>query len=396
MEDPYSHLAAQLLQPLLDTYEIELVTHLVAGPSGKNAPEPELLLDYARYDCGTVAPHYDLHFPVAAASPAAALRDQAIRILAMTPSAKFPRVAVSVGRALWAGDLDQLNALGERADCASIEQALRKVESGSERRARLGHYSGAMFYYAGEWYWGADRLYHLENRLIELGARRDSGARLLLPRPAIESGTLRDDGSLTLEFYPSLRSPYTSIIFDQTVDLAREMQVKLVVRPVLPMVMRGVPATVQKGRYIMFDTAREGETLGLEWGQACDPIGDPVRRAYSLYPWACEQDRGIALLSSFLHAAFFQGINTNTDAGMRRVVENAGLDWESAAAIMGNSDWEEELESNRLAMYEFGSWGVPSFRVLDENGQVVLGCWGQDRLWLVARVIQQAVKRRSG
>ena len=47
VEDAYSHLAAQLLQPLLDTYEIELVTQLVAGPSGKNAPEPELLLDYA-------------------------------------------------------------------------------------------------------------------------------------------------------------------------------------------------------------------------------------------------------------------------------------------------------------------------------------------------------------
>ena len=394
MEDPYSQLAAQLLQALLDTYEIELVSHLVSGPSGDNAPEPDLLLEYARYDCGMVAPHYDLQFPVDAKAPSVELLGQATRILATVEAAGFPQLAVSVGAALWADDARQLSELGRRIGLASAEEAQQKVARGTARRASLGHYSGAMFYYGGEWYWGADRLYHLENRLTELGARRAGGSQLLLPRPGLEHGSLKDDGSLTLEIYPSLRSPYTSIIFDRAVELGRSMQVNLEIRPVLPMVMRGVPATRQKGFYIMSDTAREGETLGLKWGHACDPIGNPVRRAYSLYPWACGQNKGIELLSSFLQAAFFEGINTNSTAGMRQVVENAGLDWDRASAIIGNTDWEEELENNRLRMYEFGSWGVPSFRVLDENGQVLLACWGQDRLWLVARVIQEALKRR--
>jgi len=218
---------------------------------------------------------------------------------------------------------------------------------------------------------------------------------LIFPRPEIEFGPLRDDGQLTFEIYPSLRSPYTSLIFDHAVRLARETGVRMVIRPVLPMVMRGVPATRQKGFYIFSDAAREARALGLSWGTIYDPIGDPVRNAYSLYPWAKSQGREAELLSSFLHAAFFDGVNTNNDRGMKVVVENAGLSWAEAREILGNRDWEEALEENRLAMYDFGSWGVPSFRLLDDKGSEVLGLWGQDRLWLFSREIQRLLRERG-
>jgi 2-hydroxychromene-2-carboxylate isomerase len=77
---------------------------------------------------------------------------------------------------------------------------------------------------------------------------------------------------------------------------------------------------------------------------------------------------------------------------MRSVVEKAGLSWEEARGVMGNRDWEDELEANRLAMYEFGSWGVPSYRLRDARGNPVLGVWGQDRLWLVSREIQRLLR----
>lgn len=62
---------------------------------------------------------------------------------------------------------------------------------------------------------------------------------------------------------------------------------------------------------------------------------------------------------------------------------------------MGNRDWEDELEENRLAMYGFGSWGVPSFRLLDESGEPLLALWGQDRLWLFSREIQRLLRERA-
>jgi len=395
VEDGYSHLAAQLLRPLIERYDVELVCHLVTVVNDQNLPEPDLLLPLSRYDSAKVAPHYGLRFPEGAGPPEPAHVKLAERILAAVDPKSFPEVAVAVGDALWSGSGEDLAALAERYGSSDEATAETRIREGTERRSRLGHYSAAMFHYGGDWYWGADRFYHLEKRLRRFGACRDSAPDLVCPRPPIEAGPLTDDGSLTFELYPSLRSPYTSIIFDKAVQLARDTGVKLVVRPVLPMVMRGVPATRQKGMYIFSDTGREAAELGLDWGRFHDPIGAPVRNCYSLYPWARQLGRGTELLSSFLRAAFFDGVNTNNDRGMQTVVENAGLSWEDARAIIGNRDFEDELEANRLAMYGFGSWGVPSFRLLDSEGNPALALWGQDRLWLFAREIQRLLRQRQ-
>ncbi len=392
VEDGYSHLAAQLLRPLVEKYDVELVCHLVTVARDQNLPEPDLLLPLSRYDSAKVAPHYGLRFPDAAAPPEPEQVKLAERILAAVSQDAFPEAAVAVGDALWNGVAAELSALAERYGSSDQNTSDTRVRQGTELRSKLGHYSAAMFHYGGEWYWGADRIHHLETRLIGYGARSDAGSDLICARPAIEAGPLKDNGSLTFEIYVSLRSPYTSIIFDEAVQLAKDTGVELVMRPVLPMVMRGVPATRQKGLYIFSDTAREAAAMGLDWGKMYDPIGEPTRNCYSLYPWARERGKGIELLSSFLRAAFYDGVNTNNDRGMRIVVENAGLSWPEAKAIMGNRDFEDELEANRLSMYQFGSWGVPSFRLLDAAGNEALALWGQDRLWLFAREIQRLLR----
>jgi 2-hydroxychromene-2-carboxylate isomerase len=129
--------------------------------------------------------------------------------------------------------------------------------------------------------------------------------------------------------------------------------------------------------------------VGTPYGNFSDPIGDPVRRAYSLYPWATEQGKGAEFISNFLSCAFAQGVNTNRESGLKIVVEQAGLDWNTAKDLVGKPGWELSLEENRLAMYEAGLWGVPSFRLLNADGEQVLALWGQDRLWLFAREIQR-------
>ena len=45
--------------------------------------------------------------------------------------------------------------------------------------------------------------------------------------------------AIQLEFYPSLRSPYTAIAMDRVLELCRRLPVDLVLRPVLPMEMPG-------------------------------------------------------------------------------------------------------------------------------------------------------------
>ena len=394
VEDGYSHLAAQALIALTERYDIELRCHLVAGPSGDNKVEPELLIKLSQYDASFIAPHYGLEAPGANVLPdrkAIELAESILTapILQGQASADFAALVTAVGAALWSGDQVALNTLAEQHGYASAQQRQDCIALGNARRAELKHYSGAMFYYAGEWYWGVDRLHYLEARLADLGADASPDALLLMPRIEVEAGKHKDNGSLTLEIYPSLRSPYTAVVFDQTLKLAEATGVNLVVRPVLPMVMRGVPATREKGMYIFTDATREARSAGVPFGCFRDPIGEPARNCYSLYPWACEQGRGNQLVSSFLSAAFAEGINTNNAHGLKQVVENAGLDWSVAKTLVGKTGWQALLESNRLAMYKAGLWGVPSFRLLNKRGESVLALWGQDRLWLVAREIER-------
>jgi len=352
-DDGYSQLAAQMLPRLVDCYDIDIICHSVTASSDNNVPEPELLLKYAYDDASRIAPYYGLEV-LKGSVPVALLELQKLY-----------------------GD-------------AGKGALLKGLESGNKRRKELGHYLGAMFYYEGEWYWGVDRLYHLENRLKELGAAKKPEAPSLAPRPSVEIGDVKDNGSLTLEVYLSLRSPYTAIAFNRVVTLAENTGVKLVVKPVLPMVMRGVPVTHEKGLYIFKDAAREALDVGVPYGNFYDPIGDPVKHCYSLYLWASQQGKGVALISAFLKAAFVMGINTNNNRGMKKVVTMAGLDWTEARPHIGVDDsWQDMLEENKLAMYGFGLWGVPSFRLLDKNGKEVIALWGQDRLWLVAREIKR-------
>ncbi|MEP3466078.1 MAG: DsbA family protein, partial [Parasphingorhabdus sp.] len=263
------------------------------------------------------------------------------------------------------------------------------LDKGDERLAELGHYSGATFYYAGEWYWGVDRLFHLEQRLRDLGICKEPSLPFICPRPDIDVSGV-DASKLTLDFYPSLNSPYTSIIYDRTIALKNECGIQFNHKPVLPMIMRGVPATRAKGMYIIFDTKREGEFLGVPFGPMITPIGEPTRQAYSLLPWAMERGKDEALMSSLLAHAFSKGVPLHTKKGMKRAVEAAGLDWNEASKHLGNNDWKAMVERHQDEMVDgLGLWGVPSYRLSGDDGEPDIAVWGQDRLWLIAAEIRR-------
>lgn len=402
--DGYSHLAVQLLAKIQVRYNVELRCHLVSESLGANLPEPQLLSKLSCYDANQIASHYGLEAPKklnnnseTTASPLCIA--QAESILAGFSNEDFITHGATVNAALWRDDHKGLQQLSQQFGEATKEQTAEAIQAGNDRRAQLKHYSGAMFFYGDEWYWGVDRLYHLEKRLGELGLDSTPGQPLLAPRKNIVNGPLNASNSaalsrqLTLVIYPSLRSPYTAVAFDQSVKLANDLDVKLQLRPVLPMVMRGVPATMEKGKYILFDTGREARAAGVPFGPCADPIGEPTRRAYSLYPWAEEQGKAVEFVSAFLRCAWVDAINTNTNKGMQEVVERAGLNWSIAKKLIGQSGWEAVIEENRQAMYELGLWGVPSYQLLDEHNHTVLALWGQDRLWLVSKLIQEQLKR---
>jgi 2-hydroxychromene-2-carboxylate isomerase len=393
LDDPYSQLAAQALPELVRRYDVELVPHLVGPPSDAAAPERGRLADFARRDAADVAPGYGLRFPAGAGAPSPEGLELAARTLAPAlATGAFAGLAARVGDALWRDDRHALDALAREAGVTDVAAARAAVEAGSRRRDQLGHYLGAMLHYAGEWYWGVDRLHHLERRLRALGLAREAGSSDWIaprPDPSEEPGPASRE-RLTLECYLSLRSPYTAIAMDRVLALRGRLPVDLVLRPVLPMVMRGLPVPREKRVYIVLDAKREAEEAGVAFGRLCDPVGRPVERCFSLYPWARERGGAAELLRSFTRAAFAEGVDTGSDAGLRWVVERAGLAWDEALAHLDSEGWRDELEANRKQLFALGLWGVPSFRLLGRPGEPDFSTWGQDRLW---RVEQEARRR---
>jgi 2-hydroxychromene-2-carboxylate isomerase len=396
-DDPYSHLAAQVLGRLVERYDVMLEVHLAGPPPNAAAPERERLERFSRKDAADVAPAYGLEFPRDAAAPGEEAVAQAARLLAGAIEAEsFVRDAQRIGAALWPGNAEAPERLADELPAADPEATRRALEEGSDLRERTGHYLGAMFHYGSEWYWGVDRLHHLERRLEDLGLRRPgqpAGPIVARPDPSREPAP-RSSRRLRLEYFPSLRSPYTSIAMRRVLELPERLPVEIVLRPVLPMVMRGLPVPRAKRLYIMLDTKREAELAGERFGPLCDPVGRPVERAFSLYPWARDQGRAAELLHSFTRAAFAEGVDTGTDAGLRHVVEGAGLSWEDARPHLDADDkWREELEENRRAMLDSGLWGVPSFRIPGDDGEPAFCTWGQDRIWLVEQELRRRLVR---
>ncbi len=382
-DDPYSHLTAQVLARFAERYDVTIIPHLIRASGGKNQPELEKLAVWARRDAGLVAPHLGMSFPANTdVVPDPELQQAATRALAGLDAKRFVAEIDSISTGLWRGE----TVTRARSSEAEAKQAL---DRGSARLAELGHYSGAMFYYGGEWYWGVDRLFHLEQRLRDLGACRAPEDPYIAPRPSIDLAGV-DASGLDLHFFPSLNSPYTSIIYDRTIALADACKINLHHKPVLPMIMRGVPATPDKARYILFDTKREADFFGVPFGHHVSPIGTPTRQAYSLLPWAASLGKDRELLSTLLRHAWAEGRGLHKNANMKRAVEEVGLDWSEACKRMGSDDWKEPVEKFQDEMVEgMGLWGVPSYRLSGPAGEPDLAVWGQDRLWLVAAEIRR-------
>jgi 2-hydroxychromene-2-carboxylate isomerase len=405
-DDPYGALAVQSLPALVARYEIALMPQLVAPPSDAAAPERALLEAYARRDAADVAGGYGLAFPADAAAPAPETLALAQRVLVSSIArGRFVSDAARVCAALWSDAASSaLPALASDLGEASPADTDAALAAGSALRERRGHYLGAMFHYEGEWYWGVDRLHHLERRLREEGALRDGAdGEPLVARPALAGGareaaaarpvprapeTRAKQEPVALEFFASLRSPYTYIAAERVYGLAKHYGVALALRPVLPMVMRGLPVPPAKRLYIALDTKREAEAAGIPFGRICDPVGRPVERCFSLYPWARAQGRAAELLLEFMRAAWAEGVDTGADAGLRRVALRAGLAWAEARTHLDRDEgWRAELEANRAELFALGLWGVPSFRVRG-GGAPDYATWGQDRLWRVEQELR--------
>jgi len=338
-DDPYSDLLAAVLPKLQERYHIDLRCHRVAPPDDASAPDRERLREWSVRDAAALQIAYQLK-----------------------PD------PYAIGRLPW---------------------YTRDPQVGAILRQRLGHYLGATIYFEGEWYWGIDRLHYLEQRLQSEGLAQYPIDTLLIEPQALRFAQIDRPSSTrpTLEFFCSLRSPYTYLAIERTRRLAEHYGADLQLRFVLPMVMRGLPVGFAKRKYILLDTKREAQRLDLPFGNVVDPVGKPVEDGLAILHRAIARGVGTEFLSSFLSAAFAEGIDTHRPQALRQIALRSGLPSVDLEDALNDPAWRTMAAVNREALLASGLWGVPSFRVVGHPS-----VWGQDRLWMIERDLLAATR----
>lgn len=399
-DDPYSFLLLQALPSIEERFNITCVIKVIDSTDDVMFPEPTLWEHHAFKDAKLLASLYNfLAVPIIEGELelVTAERKRAYTIelqSAINDGRNWPELIRTVLEFWNTTEGTHLTDLVSTAEKSNAIEA--QVKANTTELSERGHYLPATVYYDGEWYWGVDRLAHLEQRLTEEKLKCANATpvtfnktyNLKRERPDITALPMAMQYNEAtchkkpVELFWSARSPYSYIALLEGISIACTYQVPLVVRPVLPMMMRGLFVPFKKALYIFLDTKREAKKLGWPYGKLADPLGDGVKRCYSLLNYARENGRFLHYLVAFSEAVNTKGIRAETDRGLKKIVEKAGLEWEQAKQHLDNESWLGEVERNQRDMYSRGSWGVPVFRYGD------IQVWGQDRLF----VIEDAIK----
>ena len=387
VDDPYSHLTIQSIEKLKSSYNISFKPILVGEEDAEAIHETSLYSKYCLEDVKRIAPFYDITFP-GNSYPSKEMIYKANSILSAVNESKFSEIAIKVSFALWSGDKDTIDNL-VAIFSSSKDKVIDKIIEGNKIRNDKGYYFGSAFYYENELYWGLDRLNYLEERLSELGLSTNSVKDPICSLNLSAPKQIISNKKVNLTYYPSLNSPYTLVSAKRVKELSETYPINLITKPVLPMLMRDMTIPEYKAKYIISDAAREGRKYGHEIKNIYSPLGSPARKAYSLFPNIDKAGKGFEYIYELLNASFQEGVNIGNNDYLETLVNKLGLDWNIIKNDLNTKQWKHDLDLNLKDMYSGNCWGVPSFKVTDEDGSNPFYAWGQDRIWLIKEEINK-------
>ena len=384
LKDPYSYLACQTLSELLDTYNINLKILVVGEPNIIH--EPDMFYEYCFDDASSIASNYGLN-TLPSKPPSSSAIKLGERILLNEENLGHD-LLIRITEKVWSNEIKELEELSKHT-----QEVENHLEENNLKRKTLGHYQGGVFHYEGENYWGVDRLSYLEDRLEALGLKKNDNTINKGPKMIRRPSPFEHEEELILEFFPSLNSPYTYISFERVKQIESDYPVRVITKPVLPMLMRNMEIPSYKGKYILTDTAREARRLGIKIGPILSPLGKPAERAYSLFPWVNSHGKGLDYMYELMKSSFADGVDIGKKKYLKNLIKSLDLNWKEASKELDSNNWKQILEQNRLDMYEGNSWGVPSFKLIDEQKSEVQTIWGQDRIWQIEKYIKERLRR---
>lgn len=216
--------------------------------------------------------------------------------------------------------------------------------------------------------------------------------------------------TLAIDVFWSFRSPYSYLATGRLVQLAKEYELEIRVRPVLPIAVR-LPEFFERVNplwppYLLRDTMRVAQYYGIDYGW---PQPDPIVQDFATRTVAKEQPyiyrltrlgvdavlrgRGLAFIDE-VSQVIWNGKTVNWHEGphLANAARRAGLDLvQMDAAISADpAKYDAVIEQNQTDLQAAGHWGVPTLVFEGEP------FFGQDRLdLLVWRMQQHGLRKRT-
>jgi 2-hydroxychromene-2-carboxylate isomerase len=216
--------------------------------------------------------------------------------------------------------------------------------------------------------------------------------------------------TLSIDLFWSFRSPYSYLATPRLVEMQRDYDLAINVRPVYPLAVRSGEFFGQVNPmwipYLLRDTFRISQMLGLpyRWPRPDPVVVDPSTRAATpnqpyihrltrLGCVAAETSHCLDFLNEVSRTIWCGQVDSWHEGGhLAKASARAGLDLaELDAKIAADPDkYEAVIQENQKAHAESGHWGVPTMAFQGEP------FFGQDRLdVLLWRLKENGLQRRA-
>jgi len=361
----------QVLSDLEHRFNIKLKLFLIYETVSGVKIDPKFMRNWALKDANYVAQQYNLKSIEQYPHAKALVTGQQIWQL----SPKTVEHAVMIFNQTWCDQFDFYYNTSTPLINFQIKNQQRLMSK--------GHYLPATLFFAGDWFVGIDRLIHLEERLTQLGLNSTEephkySANLLANSTPTDDILDQHNRQNTIispcEVFISLRSPYSYIGFEKIKSLALKYHVPLVIKPILPMVMRGLDMPINKARYIYTDAHREAKLANIPFHTFNDPIGKGIVNCYEIFSYAEHKGKAVDFISAAFEAIYVKNIDVTQGHVIKLICQSISLDYAEAQEYAKEHDWQQWSDVNQAELEQLGFWGVPCFKYAETY------CWGQDRL----------------
>lgn len=371
LNDPHSFMLVQVLGGLERRFNIKFKLLLIYETVPGVTIDPKLMRNWALKDANYIAQQYGLKFIDQYPSTKALVTGQQIWQL----SPKTVEHAVMIFNQTWFDEFD----FYYNTSTPLINFQIKN----QQRLMNKGHYLPATLFFAGDWFVGIDRLIHLEERLTKLGLNANEEphkytANLLVyanfTANVKDQQTKVNVSNAPCEVFVSLRSPYSYLGFEKAKSLSLKYDVPLVIKPILPMVMRGLNMPINKARYIYTDAHREAKLAKIPFHTFNDPIGKGIVNCYEIFSYAEYKGKAVEFMSAAFEAIYVKNIDVTQHHVIKLICQSIDLDYTAALEYAKEHDWQQWSDVNQADLEQLGFWGVPCFKFQETY------CWGQDRL----------------